>query len=207
LKEKKTTYEVAEILGISGATVVKYLEKHGIQRRGGYEKYGCERPTTEQLEQWYAIDAMTTIEIGQFCNASAKTVTKWLREAGIRVRGSGNLHGVYHSALLLANSRLYWAPAFVYIVRYTTEDEDYLKVGVGRQNSRRLENHFSAGAVLVQVREGILYDCYVIEQQIRRDFRSHRYEPKNDRMPSGRTECFLLDAPIKLKEYELYEVD
>lgn len=205
-KEKKTTYEIAEILGMSGSTVVKYLEKHGIQRRGGYEKYGCERPTTEQLEQWYVIDEMTASEIGQRCNASTRTVIKWLREAGTRVRRSGSSHGVYRSKLLLANPRLYWAPAFVYIVRYTTDDEDYVKVGVGRQNSRRLENHFSTGAILVQLREGILYDCYVIEQQIRRDFRRYSYDPRNDRMLSGRTECFLSDAPIQLNDYELYEV-
>jgi predicted DNA-binding protein YlxM (UPF0122 family) len=195
------TREIAQILSVSPAAVCKYLDAHGIPRRVGYEKYGCTRPKDEELEHWYALEEMTLSEIGDMCNASSSTVARWLKEANVSIRKSGSSHGIYRKKMLLANERLYHAPAFLYLVYYATDEEQYLKIGVGRENSRRLNSHRSAGAEIMQVRRGILYDCYMAEQQIRRDFRTFRCHPQNPRMVGGHTECFRVDAPIDLERY------
>jgi len=198
IKKKLTTGEVAEILGIASTSVGKYLKLHGIPRRVGYEQYGAERPANEVLEQWYIIEEMTTYDIGKLCNTSSNTIQGWLREAKIPIRKSGNTHGIYRKKMLCNNPRLSNAPAYIYLIKYITATESYLKVGIGREHSRRLENHRSAGAKILQIRKDILYNCYVLEQKIRKEFKKYSYYPHNPKMAGGHTECFNLTARIDL---------
>ena len=198
-----TAGEVGEVLGLASTTVLKYLHVHDIATRGGYEKYGCERPSNQALEQWYIIDGMTSDEVGKLCNASSRTIVKWLREAEIPVRKGGASHGIYCEDVFLNNPELASAHAYLYLVRFVTDTEEYLKIGIGRCNSRRVENHRYIGGKVVQIRYGTLYDCFSVEQQIFRDFGQYRYAPKNPRMLGGKTECFVSSAPIDLGQYRL----
>lgn len=199
--------QVAEVLGCSSTTVLKNLYKHGIPISERYEKYGIYKPGKIELKQWYVADRMSSHEIAAKCSTTRGTVLKWLKSSGLAIPENESRKGVYRDKIFLKNSDLYWTKGVLYLVKFPMpQRRSFLKVGIGMRYGRRLKTHELAGAEVLQLRHGPLYDCFVIEQQILRDFWEYRFYPDEEFLKGGRSECLRSDAPVDLDAYELKPV-
>lgn len=83
--------------------------------------------------------------------------------------------------------------SWVYIIRLTTEDDRFYKVGVSNEDSLyfRLRRLAKAGNLeLIHLLKGTMYSCYEMEQLILDS--TERYLPKLSF--EGKTECFLSEV-------------
>jgi hypothetical protein len=48
-----------------------------------------DKPSADQLRQWYVIDELSCVDIGLMVKRNPKRVWEWIREAGIETRGRG----------------------------------------------------------------------------------------------------------------------
>lgn len=94
VKERKSSSEIAEIIGVSSTTVVRWLKKKNIPIRTMSEavfvRHGknIKKPSKEQLEKWYIEEMKTTIEIGDLVGVTFTTVREWLSKYKIQKRKS-----------------------------------------------------------------------------------------------------------------------
>jgi len=84
-----TYAEIGQEANRSEDAVVYWLKKHGI--KGRTER--IERPSDERLREMYRRDGMSLGDIAEACNASASTVHRWKKEAGIGARSGGSRAG------------------------------------------------------------------------------------------------------------------
>jgi transposase len=89
LDERKSTREIAKIVGVDSNSVRQWLKDANIKRRtlsdaqfAIYDKE-IESPSDEQLHKWYIDERKSTREIGELVGVTYPTVRRWLREAGI----------------------------------------------------------------------------------------------------------------------------
>jgi transposase len=88
--EGKNTPEIAESIGVAASTVSKWLRDYKIPIRSISEVklYGKKKPSEKQLNQWYGIERINTVEIGKMVGVRAGTVSHWLNEYKIPIRNS-----------------------------------------------------------------------------------------------------------------------
>jgi transposase-like protein len=89
LDERKSTGDIAKIVGVDSNSVLQWLKDANIKRRtlsdaqfAIYDKE-IERPSDEQLRKWYIGKKKSTREVGELVGVTYQTVQGWLREAGI----------------------------------------------------------------------------------------------------------------------------
>lgn len=94
IKEKKSSSEIAEIIGVNSTTVVRWLKKENIPIRtmseAEFVRHGknIKKPSKEQLEKWYIDEMKTTVEIGNIVGVPFSTVKNWLSKYKIQKRKS-----------------------------------------------------------------------------------------------------------------------
>ncbi|MDD2666431.1 MAG: hypothetical protein PHD13_06430 [Methanocellales archaeon] len=92
IDERESTYEIAEIIGVSRSTVSHWLEGAGVQRRDDREQvfayYGkeVEKPSDEQLRKWYVDEKKSSTEIAEIIGVSHNAILRWLDRAEISRR-------------------------------------------------------------------------------------------------------------------------
>jgi transposase len=86
--EKKTTTEIAKIVGVGNCTVGHWLNEYKIPVRNNSEAQlrGKQKPSEEQLRQWYIVETKNSYEIGELVNVSTHTVRNWLKDYKIPIR-------------------------------------------------------------------------------------------------------------------------
>lgn len=96
--EKKSSYEIAEIVGVSRPLILKWLKEDGIPIRSNkeaallYAKKMRERSQQQlekqrkQLYQLYVIEKKSATKIGEMMELSKSTVLKRLKVVGIKIR-------------------------------------------------------------------------------------------------------------------------
>jgi len=87
-EQEKTTYEIAEELGLHSATVRDWMEKHEMERRSQSEAQteGNTEPlrNEEWLRRQYCEQKKTTYEIADELHVSPSTVRNWMKKYGIK---------------------------------------------------------------------------------------------------------------------------
>jgi len=113
INDRKSIFEIGEIVGVSGSTISKWLEKAGIERRDDREQvfahFGKEikKPSGEQLCRWYIEEKKSTVEIGEIVGVSYSAINSWLKEAGIPIRQDYyEMHG--YDFVKPTNEQLRW---------------------------------------------------------------------------------------------------
>jgi transposase len=86
--ENKSSGEIAELICVTGASVLGWLHKYKIPVKSNSEAHlnGRKKPSEEQLRQWYEVEKKTTVQIAGLIGVSINTVTCCLHDFGIRVR-------------------------------------------------------------------------------------------------------------------------
>ena len=87
VKERMSTVQIADNLGVSNPTVAEWMKSDGIPRRTISEAQlpiGFKKPTREELEKWYSEDNMTVDEIGKQLKVGKTSVYRWIKDYGIR---------------------------------------------------------------------------------------------------------------------------
>ncbi len=82
---------------------------------------------------------------------------------------------------------------FVYIVRLTNNFEDFIKIGVTKEES--CKGRFSKipyEKEILLIEENNMYNCFKIEQRMLKEYKKYSYRPKI--WFGGGTECLLLDC-------------
>jgi uncharacterized protein YjcR len=84
-----TSYEIAEICGCSSHPVLKWLDRHGIERRGPDAQLDDERlKDSEWLREQYVKKGLSTSDIANKADCCKTTVRNWLDRHGIETRDS-----------------------------------------------------------------------------------------------------------------------
>ena len=83
--ENMSTYEIAEIFGVSHSAISRWLKEEGIKIKDWREKmgYDFEMPSNDQLWMWYIDEKKSPGEIGELVGVSSSTILNWLTKAGI----------------------------------------------------------------------------------------------------------------------------
>jgi transposase-like protein len=89
-EQRKTTYEIADELGLCKGTVRNWMQRHGIDRRSAAEAQtdgDLERLKNEEwLREQYSERERTTYEIADELNLGRSVVTRALKDHGIEIR-------------------------------------------------------------------------------------------------------------------------
>jgi len=94
IKEKKSSFEIAKIVGVEPTTVRRWLRKENISIRtmseANFARSGklIKKPYREQLKKWYIDEMKTTVEIGNMVGVPFTTIRNWLKEYKIPKRKS-----------------------------------------------------------------------------------------------------------------------
>lgn len=95
--EGLSAVDIADKLGCGSTTVISWMDRHGIERRGLGEHIINESPSELQDEEWlrthYIDMGMTTVEIGEKLDVMDGTVGDWLEHHGIERRSPGVREG------------------------------------------------------------------------------------------------------------------
>ncbi len=94
LKQKLSTYEIAEKFGCCQATIWKKLREFGIKGRKPNE-LNSKVPSKKELIDFYVKNKLSTWEIQKRHGFSRSTVHRKLREHGIKVRSPAVSHMIY----------------------------------------------------------------------------------------------------------------
>lgn len=94
LKQKLSTYEIADKFNCCQATVWKKLMEFKIKRRSPYELY-AKIPSKKELTRLYLNKKLSTWEIEKTCGYSRSTIHRKLREYGISIRSPSESHIIY----------------------------------------------------------------------------------------------------------------
>lgn len=98
--ERLACHEIADELPVSKDTVLRWLQKHGIERIWRHAKRP-ELDDAEQLREWYVEQELSSADIGNIIDVSHTCVQHHLRRHGIELREShftGELSGPDHPA-------------------------------------------------------------------------------------------------------------
>ncbi len=124
-----------------------------------------------------------------------------------------NKSGRYNTAWFDSHPELKTTPALLYLVRFSNDEEDFIKVGITRHNifTRFPKYKYPYVMCLYQSVNTTLYHAWKEEQNILQQFSKYLYLPKQH--IGGRTECLTL-IPLQqinqlLKEmtYEEYSLE
>lgn len=86
--EGKQMSEVADELGCSYSTVLKWMQKHGVERRGkNGSKTDAKYKKESFLKEQYLNQGKSCAQIANECNVSRSTIRDWLKKNGIERRG------------------------------------------------------------------------------------------------------------------------
>lgn len=88
VEKKKSTIEIAEENDIGGATVSRWLERHGINTRSRRSALVADSHLTDGswLREQYVQHQKSVEEIADFCDCHRDTVSKWISRHGIQFR-------------------------------------------------------------------------------------------------------------------------
>jgi len=90
VEEWRTAPEIAEEYGCGTTTVLKWLKRHGIERRRGGPRTPKELTDEKWLRGEYVEKERTTAEIAEECGCGSATVRRWLKRHGIERRRGGH---------------------------------------------------------------------------------------------------------------------
>lgn len=86
----RSTYEIAQTLGVSQSCVHSWMDRHGIERRGASVSRASGDTKPLQDEQWlrerYHEDRLSTYEIADLCGVTRPTVCNWMKRHEIEIR-------------------------------------------------------------------------------------------------------------------------
>jgi transposase len=91
--EKKSTYKVAELIGVSATAVVRWMQDYKIPIKVS------KNPGEERLRQWYELERKNTFEIAELIGVSSVTVGNWLHDYNIPVRNYDSSRALKAKAL------------------------------------------------------------------------------------------------------------
>lgn len=90
-----------------------------------------------------------------------------------------------------------YLPGMVYLVKMTSDDEVFYKVGVSESSvERRFSNHFEYKVEVLEVIHTTRIKAYLIEQHIHKTVKESKYRPTKRFV--GYTECY--NQPIDIKD-------
>lgn len=109
-----------------------------------------EKPSSDQMHEWYWLEFMTYREIAAKCGVSDSTVVRWMMDYGIPGRKTGNDEFGYLRVIQMTDgTRAYWmiknpdrssAPRYIQEHRYIAEKEMGIVLGINRVVHHRDEN-------------------------------------------------------------------
>lgn len=91
--EKMTQSEIAEVVGVSGATICNLMHSYGIKSRTFSEAQflGSINPLKKSLEKMYLFNKMTVQEIADKIGVAPSTVSRRMKLYGIKIRTQSQL--------------------------------------------------------------------------------------------------------------------
>lgn len=99
VKNKRSTYEIADEVGVSRSTISRWLDKHDIETRSSNGESAKPREDTYRSESWlreqYLQNDKSTYEIADKLEVSRSTISRWLDKHGIE---KGQTRGKSESA-------------------------------------------------------------------------------------------------------------
>jgi hypothetical protein len=90
---------------------------------------------------------------------------------------------------------------YLYLIDFDRDGERFIKIGIGREKSGRIQQHLSTGGTLLQALTAPFIECYEAEQKILTEFKELAYRPVSRRLRGGHTECFLPFTEIELENW------
>jgi len=89
IDDRLSTVEIGKKLGVTSGTICHWLRDYEIKRRGFSEAQlptNVNKPSKEQLMQWYADNRMSANDIGKKLGVTGRTIGLWLREYAVQRR-------------------------------------------------------------------------------------------------------------------------
>jgi len=88
IEKRRTTTDIADECGVSGATICDWLDRHDIQTRSQRESHKPDKKYTDRewLNTQYRENGKTMREIADECDVTAAAILKWLRRYNIETR-------------------------------------------------------------------------------------------------------------------------
>lgn len=89
--EERSAYELAEIEGVTTATIYTWLDRHGIARRPSAAEVDENAPYVDAgwLKERYCEEGLSTREIGEIADVDPNTIRDWLHRHEIPVEEPG----------------------------------------------------------------------------------------------------------------------
>jgi hypothetical protein len=87
-------------------------------------------------------------------------------------------------------------PGYLYLLRWHWGGQEFLKVGIGAADGRRIASQTRYGASVVEVRQATLVACRDAERALLTALGAWRFHPPLPLPFAGDTECLSVDAPI-----------
>lgn len=93
LEQRKTTREIAAIVGSSPKTVIRRLQAAGVELRPPGPEHHMQLKDAEWLRHQYEVLGKSSIKIADEIGASPRVVATWLEQHGIKTRPRGQNKG------------------------------------------------------------------------------------------------------------------
>jgi protein-arginine kinase activator protein McsA len=140
------------------------------------------------------------------CDRRTRPRLTVIRRSSIGVAcASCNGRGFWSIPSLRKDSQLAEAPAFIYVYEFTDLDGTlFHKVGITRDSngwSSRLDEHERFEGELIHLASATRIVCRMAELLILRHVGPHAYEPSEDRLAAGHSECYLPQEAIDLESW------
>ena len=92
-------------------------------------------------------------------------------------------------------------PLTEYLITITDDDETFLKIGITQKevSERFNRNPIPYNYSINTIKDGILYELFVLEQRIHIEHNTLKYKPK--KKFNGYSECYNIESENILREY------
>lgn len=151
LDDLLTSRQIAREIGVSFRTVLRMLDKYGIEKRVAGPKHHAILRDAEWLREQYVSQEKSTTQIANEIRASASVVCSWLKTHGIPRRRVG-VHKPY------IRTEAHKAQTGLRSSKYVGAANPNYKGGPNRENMR-LRTSYAAKTWAVRVKERDSYAC------------------------------------------------
>ncbi|WP_254838063.1 helix-turn-helix domain-containing protein [Natronomonas marina] len=81
--------EIGDVLGVSEATIRRWMDRHDIERGDQLNHVGYDQPwhDEEKMREKYVEEGLSTNDLASLWGCCRKTIYKWMRRHGIEPRG------------------------------------------------------------------------------------------------------------------------
>lgn len=140
--QNHTQEEIADMCGVSRPTITRWMQKHGIETRDGWQQADGKYKDRKWLKEKYIDEQRSIADLANECGVAKTTITHWLKKFGIGVRSQSDaakIRAKRYVHTIPDNEKLH--PTF-----YNRRGYEVIKCGV---NDKHVEHHRLLATLLV----------------------------------------------------------